>query len=199
MAVTGVIHPRKIVRNVGVKPGDSLVLTKRLGTGIATTALKRRRASAEAVGAAIESMVTLNRAASRIMRRFTVHACSDVTGFAILGHAFEMAHGSDVTLVLDARALPLLPEVVELGAQGLITGGCSRNRAYLNDKVEVASSVSAGLVEVAFDPQTSGGLLIALPEKQAPGLVAALKKGGVPAATIVGRATARNGAWVVLE
>ena len=199
LAVTGVIHPQKIVRNVGVKPGDALVLTKRLGTGIATTALKRRRASAEAVRTAVESMVTLNRAASRIMRRFAVHACSDVTGFAILGHSFEMAHGSDVTIVLDARALPLLPGVVELGAEGLITGGCSRNRAYLHDKVEVAPSVAAGLVEVAFDPQTSGGLLIALPAKRAPRLVTALKKSGVAAATIVGRATTRNGAWVILE
>ena len=199
MAVTGVIDPQKIVRNVGVKPGDALVLTKRLGTGIATTALKRRRASAEAVRTAVESMVTLNRAASRIMRRFAVHACSDVTGFAILGHSFEMAHGSGVTIVLDAQALPVLPGVVELGAEGLITGGCSRNRAYLHDKVEVAPRVPAGLVEVAFDPQTSGGLLIALPAKRAPRLVFALKKGGVAAAAIVGRATARNGAWVILE
>jgi selenide,water dikinase len=199
MAVTGVIHPKKIVRNVGVKPGDALVLTKRLGTGIATTALKRRKAPPEAVTTAIESMVALNRAASRIMRRFAVHACSDVTGFAILGHSFEMAHGSNVTISIDSRALPLLPGVVELGAAGLITGGCSRNRAYLKDKVEVSPAVPAGLVEVAFDPQTSGGLLIALPAERAPQLVTALKRGGVQAATIVGRATARRGPWVILE
>jgi selenide,water dikinase len=199
LAVTGVIHPQRIVRNVGVRPGDALVLTKRLGTGIITTALKRRRTSPESVQAAVQSMVTLNRAASRVMRRFAVHACSDVTGFAILGHSFEMAHGSDVTIVLDATALPLLPGVTELAADGLITGGCSRNRLYLEDKVAISHAVPKGLVEVAFDPQTSGGLLIALPARRAPGLVAALRKNGIEAATVVGRAVGRRDAWVVLE
>jgi selenide,water dikinase len=198
LAVTGVIRPDRVIRNVGVRPGDALVLTKPLGTGVISTALKRRRTTPEAVEAAVASMVTLNRAASTVMRRFAVHACSDVTGFAILGHAFEMAHGSDVTIHLDARTLPLLPGVTELAEAGLVTGGCSRNRLYLQDKVAVASSVPRGVAEVAFDPQTSGGLLIALPAPRAPRLVAALKKSGVPAAAVVGHATARDGAWVRL-
>ena len=115
MAVTGEIHPDRVIRNVGVQPGDALVLTKPLGTGIITTALKQRRATQESVDAAVTSMTTLNGTASRIMRNFAVHACSDVTGFALLGHSQEMAAGSEVTIVLESAALPLLPGAVQPG------------------------------------------------------------------------------------
>ena len=200
MAVTGVIHPDRIVRNVGARAGDALVLTKPLGTGIITTAAKRmgldgRNTSLEA---AIASMITLNATASRVMRGFDVHACSDVTGFSLLGHSQEMAGGSGVTIELDASALPLLEGAPELAESGNLTGGCKRNRAYLQDKVSVDPSVRPGLVEVAFDPQTSGGLLIALPAAEAPRLVADLKANGVPAATIVGRVVDQQGAAVIL-
>jgi selenide, water dikinase len=202
LAVTGVIDPRRVIRNVGVRPGDALVLTKALGTGIVTTALKQRKAPRAIVTAAVRSMVALNRTASIVMRRYDVHACSDVTGFGLLGHALEMAQGSQVTITFDAAALPVLPGAVRLAEQGLLTGGCKRNRAYLEDdgKVAIDPSVRAGLVEVAFDPQTSGGLLIALPVARASTLVAALKKGGVAIAAVVGHAAARTtGAWVRLE
>jgi selenide,water dikinase len=198
MAVTGVIHPDHVIRNVGVRDGDALVLTKALGTGIITTALKKRKASKKSVDAATRSMTTLNATASRIMRGFPVHACSDVTGYGLLGHGLEMASGSDVTLVLESAALPLLHGAARLAEQGHLTGGCKRNRAYLHDKVRVEGSVKAGLVEVAFDPQTSGGLLIALPKDDAPRLVAELHANGVPAATTIGHATARQGARVRL-
>ena len=199
MAVTGEIHPDRVIRNVGVQPGDALVLTKPLGTGIITTALKQRRATQESVDAAVTSMTTLNGTASRIMRNFAVHACSDVTGFALLGHSQEMAAGSEVTIVLESTSLPLLTRsAMQLAEEGHLTGGCRRNRAYLQDKVVVDLSVGAGLVEIGFDPQTSGGLLIALPRADAPRLVAELHASGVTAATIVGHATPYQGTRVKL-
>jgi selenide, water dikinase len=189
MAVTGVVHPDRVIRNVGVRPGDVFVLTKPLGTGIISTALKARKASKESVRAAVASMISLNNAASVVMRSVPAHACSDVTGFGLLGHAQEMAAGSSVTIVLEAAKLPLLRSARRLAEQGFLTGGCKRNRAYLNDKITVDRSIAKGLVEVAFDPQTSGGLLIALPESQASGVIADMHSRGVTAA-IVGHATA---------
>ena len=198
MAVTGVVHPDRVWRNVGAKAGDALVLTKALGTGIVTTALKRRKVSRGELRAAVASMVALNDAASRVARAFPVHACSDVTGFGLLGHATEMAMGSGVSFVFEAAKLPLLPGAVRLAEEGLLTGGCKRNRAYLSDKVAISPSVAAGLEEVAFDPQTSGGLLIALPAKSADRLVRTLRGAGVAAATIVGRVRPRRDGWVHL-
>jgi selenide, water dikinase len=199
MAVTGVIHPERVIRNVGVKAGDALVLTKPLGTGIVTTALKRRKVSRADLRAAVASMVTLNKAASAVARAFPVHACSDVTGYGLLGHATEMAMGSGVSITIDSTAMPLLPGAVRLAEEGLLTGGCKRNRAWLADKVVVDPSVREGLEEVAFDPQTSGGLLIALSPKEAERLVRKLRAAKVGAATIVGRAHPRRDAWVYLQ
>jgi selenide, water dikinase len=199
MAVTGVVHPDHVIRNVGVREGDLLVLTKRLGTGIVTTALKKRKGSRASVRAAVQSMVSLNGPASRLARRFAVHACSDITGFGLLGHAAEMAMGSGVTLLLDSAALPLLPGVLRLAEQGWLTGGCQRNRAYLEDKVVVERSVGETLREVAFDPQTSGGLLFALRPRAAGRLVDKLRAQGIEAASVVGRACAKRDAWVYLS
>jgi selenide, water dikinase len=192
MAVTGLIHPDKVIRNVGIEKGDALVLTKPLGTGIITTALKRRKVPRNSLRAAVASMVSLNRAASGVMRRYPVHACSDVTGYGLLGHAFEMAGGSGVTVVLTAAVLPVLPGAVRLAEAGTLTGGGTRNRDYLRDKVSIAPALRRGLVDVAFDPQTSGGLLIALPAANAPALVAELRANLIADATIVGRAVARE-------
>ena len=172
MAVTGVIHPDRVLRNVGVREGDALVLTKPLGTGIVTTALKQRKASPAHVRAAVRSMVTLNKTASRIARTFRVHACSDVTGFGLLGHAAEMAMGSGVTLDARLAASSRFSRArVKLAGRGFLTGGCRRNRAYLEDKVVVDPAVEPELTEIAFDPQTSGGLLLALEPKAAARLV----------------------------
>jgi selenide,water dikinase len=199
MAVTGIVHPDDVIRNIGIKAGDALVLTKPLGTGIVTTALKGRKASKASVKAAVESMVALNRTASTVMRAFPVHACSDVTGFGLFGHAFEMASGSGVTLELESTKLPLLPGVRRLAEAGHLTGGCRRNRDYLAGKVTVDSRVRKGLVEAAMDPQTSGGLLIALPGDRASNLVAALHASGVDAAVEIGRAIPAQGVAVRLE
>ena len=188
MAVTGVVHPDRVIRNVGVQPGDALVLTKPLGTGIITTALKKRKASAASVRAAVASMVALNDVASEGAKSLHAHACSDVTGFGLLGHAFEMASGSGVTIVLNSSSLPLLPGARRLARQGFLTGGCRRNRNYLSDKIAIDAGVPADLVEVALDPQTSGGLLIAVPGSHSEALVEQLRVLGIGAATQVGHA-----------
>lgn len=199
MAVTGVVHPDRVIRNVGVRPGDALVLTKALGTGIITTGLKRRKASTASVRAAVASMIALNDTASAIMRTCPVHACTDVTGFGLLGHAFEMASGSGVTIVLDARTLPLLRGARRLARLGCVTGGSRRNRDYLKDKTSVDRSVRDDLIEIALDPQTSGGLLMALPAGHAAALVDRLRSNGIDAATLVGYATTAEEVSVRLE
>jgi selenide, water dikinase len=198
MAVTGVIHPDKIFRNVGVQAGDALVLTKPLGTGIVTTALKKGKASQESVDEAVQAMTTLNAAASVIMRKFPVHACSDITGFGILGHALGMASGSGVTMVLDSAKLPVIQHAARLAEKGYITGGCKRNRDYLKDKITIETSIREGLVEVALDPQTSGGLLIALAKRDAAKLIEELQAAGVKTAIDVGYATSLQKPWVRL-
>ncbi|MBI3249316.1 MAG: selenide, water dikinase SelD [Deltaproteobacteria bacterium] len=199
MAVTGIIDPRYIRRNVGARIGDVLILTKPLGTGILTTALKRGHLTEEEYGAAVVSMSTLNAKAAAIMQQYTVHACTDVTGFSLMGHSYEMASGSDVTLAIRATALPILPGAQRLATEGYITGGCKRNRTYLADKVQVRPAVAQDVNEVAFDPQTSGGLLIAVPEKEAVDLARHLLEEGVLAAAIIGEAVAHQEAWVELR
>jgi selenide,water dikinase len=198
MAVTGVIHPDKIFRNVGVQEGDVLILTKPLGTGIITTALKKGKASKESVDEAVTSMTTLNAAASTVMRRYPVHACSDVTGFGILGHALGMASGSGVTLIIESAKLPLLNRAPRLAEKGYITGGCKRNREYLEDKITIEKSLREGLVEVAVDPQTSGGLLMAVAKRHAAKLLDDLHAAGVQHAVEVGYATSLQKPWVRL-
>ncbi len=198
MAITGVVHPDRVIRNVGVRDGDALVLTKALGTGIVTTALKQRKASKKSIEATVSSMVALNRTASSVMLGFAVHACSDVTGYGLLGHALEMAQGSNVTVVLDSSKLPVLHGAVALAEKGCLTGGCRRNREHLKGKATVESSVRQGLLEVAFDPQTSGGLLIALPMTEAPALVRELHEKGIDTAAVIGHATGHHDTWVRL-
>jgi selenide,water dikinase len=198
MAVTGVIHPDRIYRNVGVQEGDALVLTKALGTGIITTALKKGKASKESIDEAVQSMTKLNATASAVMRNFPVHACSDITGYGILGHALEMASGSGVTLIIESSKMPLMRGAPRLAEQGYITGGCKRNRDYLQDKVTIDPSIREGLVEVALDPQTSGGLLIAVAKRHAAKLVEDLAAAGIKEATEVGYATSLQKSWVRL-
>ena len=198
LAVTGTIHPDKIYRNVGVQEGDALILTKPLGTGIITTALKKGKAAEQSVDQAVRSMTTLNATASNVMRKFAVHACSDVTGFGILGHGLGMASGSGVTLVIESAKLPLLQDATHLAEKGYITGGCKRNREFLQDKIFIENSIREGLIEVALDPQTSGGLLIAVANRHASQLLEELKSAGVDAATLVGYATSLQKAWVRL-
>jgi selenide,water dikinase len=132
------------------------------------------------------------------MRQHPVHACSDITGFGILGHALEMASGSGVTLVIESAKLPLLPSAARLAEKGYITGGCKRNREYLSDKMVIEPSIREGLVQVAIDPQTSGGLLLAIAKRHAAKLVDDLRAAGVTDAVEVGYATSLQKSWVRL-
>ncbi len=162
-AVTGTIHPDRVKANSGARAGDALVFTKRLGTGVIATALKRGIARESDVAAAIESMLTLNRAACEAMLRFDVHGCTDVTGFGLIGHGREMALASGVTLEIDSKLVRFLPGALEYAQQGAIPGGLNNNRDFAASCVEGSSDVD----DLLYDPQTSGGLLISLPEADA--------------------------------
>jgi selenide,water dikinase len=186
LAVTGLIHPKKILTNAKAKAGDKLVLTKALGTGIIATALKGGMASEEAVRKIVESMATLNRTASEWMIKAGAHACTDITGFSFLGHALEMATASQAGLVIQSKAVPIFAEAMEYAKLGLIPGGAHSNRQFFSCKVEVHSNVPELLLDIFYDPQTSGGLLISLPSDGAEKLVAALKKEGHVHTSIVG-------------
>lgn len=193
LAVTGTVHPDRILRNIGAREGDVLVLTKPLGTGIATTAVKRGNASQASIEQAIASMATLNKYAAAVMKDYDVHACSDITGYGLLGHGLEMTLDGTVSIVFEAARLPVFQDIAQLAeVGGNLTGGCKRNREYLDGKTVIADTVSDALAEVALDPQTSGGLLIAVAEKDGEGLVKALVDHDVPAATIVGHVTGRE-------
>ena len=186
LAVTGLIHPKKILTNAKAKAGDKLILTKALGTGIVATALKGGMASAEAIRKIVESMVTLNRTASESMKKFGTHACTDITGFSFLGHALEMAAASQVGLVIHSKDVPVFPEAMEYARMGLIPGGAHSNRDFFSCKVEIHSDVPSLLMDIFYDPQTSGGLLISVPSSEAEKLVEALKKEGLNPSAVVG-------------
>ena len=163
VAVTGIIDTDKIIRNIGAKPGDILFLTKPLGTGIVTTAIKRNLASPEDIAIVTKSMATLNNVASELMVQFGAHAATDITGYGLLGHAYEMAHGSSVSLKIYFDRLPLFPNVMKFAVAGSVPGGTSANREYLLDEVEYLRKCTEPERNLLHDPQTSGGLLISLP------------------------------------
>jgi selenide,water dikinase len=164
-AVTGTIHPDRIKTNAGARPGDALVLTKPLGTGVISTALKRGLARDEDVEGSIRSMVTLNRAACETMQAAGAHGCTDVTGFGLLGHAREMALASGVTIEIDWRAIEFLPGALDYSEQGALSGGLHNNRSFAECAVLIEGDLPEPVLQLLYDPQTSGGLLIALPEE----------------------------------
>ncbi len=178
LAVTGLVDPRRMVTTVGCQPGDRLILTKPLGTGILTTALKGELLDEAAIEAAVSGMTTLNRAASAVMLEIGVSACTDVTGFGLLGHALEMAEASEVALVIEAQALPAYPRVLEMAAMGLIPEGSYRNRDYYLPRVEQSGSIPVEALDLLTDPQTSGGLLMAVAKEKASLLQERLKAAG---------------------
>ena len=167
VAVTGLIDPRRIITNSGAQPGDTLYLTKPLGTGLITTGIKRGAVGSDLVALVTEQMGRLNRDAAEAMIAVEAHAATDITGYGLLGHAYEMADGSGVTIRLFADRLPLLPEAIRLAAEGMIPGGANANRDYLIGRVRVAETVDKNVEHVMFDPQTSGGLFVAVPRDRA--------------------------------
>ena len=166
-SVTGIVHPSRVITNAGARIGDVLILTKPIGTGAINTAIKHGKASRETEAAAIKAMTTSAAEASKVMREIGASACTDVTGFGLLGHAFEMAKASEVTLDIESEAVPLLPDVLELIGQGMLTRGDKNNRIYVGETVRFKTNVSGEIQSALFDPQTAGGLLIALDEANA--------------------------------
>jgi selenide,water dikinase len=186
LSVTGTIHPEKVIYNKGAKAGDKLILTKPLGTGIINTALKGGMADERSVAGSVECMTALNKTASELMAEVEVHACTDVTGFGLLGHACEMIEGEDVGMVIYPSKVPILPGTEEYAKMGLVPGGTIRNRDFRLFMIERAAEITDERLLILFDAQTSGGLLISVPEPQAPPLLERLHQRGIKDAVIVG-------------
>jgi selenide, water dikinase len=166
-AVTGVIHPDKVIKNSGAKTGDVLILTKPIGTGVISTGIKFEKAGKKAIDAAMEAMTTSALLPSKAMRHLNANGCTDITGFGLLGHAFEMAKASNVTFKIESEKVPLLPDVLDLIEQKMLTRGDRNNRAYVGDTIRIAETVSKEMQSALFDPQTAGGLLISIEESKA--------------------------------
>ncbi len=199
LCVTGYVHPDKILKNVGAIPGDLLVLTKPIGTGVLTTAAKADMVEAADYDAMVQCMATLNAKAAAIVNQFdSVHACTDITGFGLLGHAFEMAEGSGASLKLFSTKIPLLSGAKELATMGLIPAGAYRNMAYVKPHVEILESAEECLVDLISDPQTSGGLFVSLPANDAIELVRLLQEEGITAA-IIGEAIPKQEKDLIIE
>lgn len=193
LAVTGLVHPDRVVSKAGARPGDALVLTKALGTGILLTSV-RDGADARTAEPAVQSMLALNRHAMHVALETGAHAMTDVTGFGLLGHASEIALRSNVRVVIEAARVPALPRALELAASGVTTGGEARNREGLRDRVVVQDDVEPARVRLLYDPQTSGGLLFALDAAHAEAVAERLRGDGL-AAAVIGRV--EEGAGVI--
>lgn len=199
LSVTGVVNPKEIISSSGVKAGDCLVLTKPLGTGVITTALKGGVIEISEVKEAIQGMAALNDKASRVMKEAEVSGCTDITGFGLLGHAAEMAEAGKVTLKIEADSLPLYPGARELADQGFVPAGTYRNRDYFRSvtSFKVDEEEKATEISLIADPQTSGGLLMAVSPSKLDGLLDKLKQAGVEG-YLVGRAEEFSGKAVVI-
>ncbi len=197
-AVTGAIDPGRILANSGARAGDRLVLTKRIGTGVITTALKRGVARAEHVAAAVESMLTLNRRACEAMLEHDAQGCTDITGFGLLGHARELAQASGVTLYLNHTHIDFLPGALDYAERGAVPGGLKNNREFVSGAGEGSAEVPADVETLLYDPQASGGLLISVAAGDAEALVEELRATGVHA-RVVGEVGARVGKSIVVR
>lgn len=186
-AITGTVHPEKVLTNAGARPGDVLLLTKPLGTGVISTALKRGIANPAHVEASISNMLELNRAACDAMREAEVHACTDVTGFGLVGHAREVALASRVTIEIESSQVPLLDGAIDYAKAGALAGGLKNNRSFAACDVEIADELNDVVINLLHDPQTSGGLLVSLPEESAESI-----EQRVPSARRIGRVIARR-------
>ena len=191
LAITGMIHPDRIYTNAGARPGDRLILTKKLGTGLIANAFKADQLTETDLAEAVESMTTLNKAAAEVLPDFAVHACTDVSGFGLLGHAAEMAEGSQAGLTFHAAQIPTLAHSLDLAAKGL-GGGSRDNQIFLGPKVTIADGVDDARANLLFDAQTSGGLLIAVAADDADILLEKLQQNGVAAAALIGEVTQDN-------
>ena len=199
LSITGIIHPTKVALNTGARVGDRLILTKPLGTGIISTGLKGKVIDEDAMVKVIKSMATLNRKASELMQEIGVHACTDVTGFGLLGHAGEMIEGTDIAMLIHSATVPFFPEAKELAEMGMIPGGLHRNREFRLNMVEIAKEVPDYLADILFDPQTSGGLLISVSEQKAPVLLERMHQEGIEEAVVIGEVVAKPRGKIIVN
>jgi selenide,water dikinase len=190
-AVTGTIDPRRIVTNRGARAGDTLILTKPVGTGVVSTGIKFGKASDEVMRASLATMLLSGREAARLMVEARAHAATDVTGFALLGHAWELARAGNVTLEIEAARVPVIHGALELAAAGMLTSGDKSNRRYVGEDVTLGGGVGTELAALLFDPQTAGGLLISVATERAPELLARLRE-SYPDASTIGRVRERG-------
>jgi len=186
LSVTGFIHPERVLTKKNLRPGDRLVLTKPLGTGIVNTAIKAAMASEQLTQKVTRLMAMLNRDAARIMTDFDISACTDVTGFGLLGHLAEMVNGSGCSARIDSGQMPVISETLEFAAMGLIPAGAYKNREFREYMITFAETVPRTLQDLLFDPQTSGGLLISVSDVHCNDLISALKDGGITDAARIG-------------
>jgi selenide,water dikinase len=180
VSVTGIIDPSNVITNTGARPGDWLFLTKPLGTGLITTGIKRNVVSDDLAATVIASMAALNRTASELMIKCSAHAATDITGYGLLGHAYEMAAASNVAMRIFSKTLPILPSAIDMAGQGMIPGGANDNRDFLVDHVRIPASIDKNLEHLLFDPQTSGGLFIAVSPQNADDFQRELKRNNLP-------------------
>jgi selenide,water dikinase len=191
LSVTGTVHPERLVTNSGAKTGDKLILTKPLGTGIISTALKAGKASKETAAKVTKYMAALNKKASELMQEAGAHACTDITGFGLLGHVCQIAHNSHVGIKINSSSVPIFAEVEQFARAGLCPGGLHRNREFYGKMVEFSKQIPDYIQDILFDPQTSGGLLIVLAPEAAELLIKKLHKAGVQDAVIIGEAISK--------
>jgi selenide, water dikinase len=196
LAVTGVVHPQRILSNAGVRSGDALVLTKPIGTGVLFNAVRAKKLPWGDIEGVLAEVATLNRAALEVAQPFDLHACTDVTGFGLLGHTLEMALGSSVSIRLEFASLPVYPHALGMYRRGITTGSNSANRALVEPHLSLRAGLAPEQQELLFDPQTSGGLLLALPQAEAGALLEQLKTARVGGATIIGEAFSEDPPWV---
>ncbi len=198
VSVTGLIDPTKIFSNDGAKVGDVLFLTKPIGTGVITTGIKQNVVDEELIELVTLQMSELNRTAAEIMIQFDAHAATDITGFGLAGHAYEIASASDVSIEFRADSIPLLPKALELAEAGMIPAGGNANRSYLSDKIEISATIDDNIVHLVFDPQTSGGLLIAIDPARADEFESELMQ-KIPAGARIGQVVKKGATALVLN
>lgn len=189
LSVTGFIHPGKVLTKRNIKPGDRLILTKSLGTGIINTAIKGGLASSAVIENAIKLMTSLNSTAAQTMSKYPVNACTDITGFGLLGHIAEMTAGSGCGVMIYSEEIPVIHEAREFAAKGLVPGGTYKNREFREKMVTFGEKTDRFIQDICFDPQTSGGLLISIPKAYSDDLVSGLKANGIISAAIIGEVT----------
>jgi selenide, water dikinase len=196
-SVTGVIDPNHVATNSGARAGDVIILTKPIGTGVISTGIKRAQASPEVVKESVATMMTPGKYAAEAISKFDVKGATDVTGFSLLGHAWEMACASNVTIEIDSARVPLISGALELASAGLLTGADKTNREYVGEDIEIAPAVDLNLLKLFFDPQTAGGLVLAIREEKANELLAELQK-DYPRAETIGRVSLKRGCSIVV-